>query len=137
MANNMNGGGPGFTGFDPTAGVNSIQNLTLFSGVGGGGGNSTTQASAAQTVTSSPASANGGTSFAGEPLAVWIGFIFLLLIIKFFSERPKSNLNPAHIKIGGLNILTIGVSAGIFIILMKVIFNHFKVYGFTDFANAL
>lgn len=134
MANNNNGGSPGLFGFDPSVGVNSIQSLTL------GGTNTSMGGSASQSAYTTTA-ATGGTSgprpIFGEPLAVWIGFIFILLIIKFFSERPKTNLNPAYIKIGGLNVLTIGASAAIFIILMKVIFNKVHVYGFTDFANAL
>lgn len=76
---------------------------------------------------------------AGEPFAVWLGFIVLLIALKVFSERPSTlgGANPAYIRIGGYNILAVGLAAAVFVILMKAIFNKIRVPGLTEFANAL
>lgn len=80
-----------------------------------------------------------GKSFAGEPFAVWLGFIVLLIALKVFSERPSTlgGANPAYLKIGGYNIMAVGLAAAVFVILMKAIFNKIRVPGLTEFANAL
>jgi len=75
----------------------------------------------------------------GEPFAVWLGMIGLLVLLGWFSSRPSTlgGANPAYIKIGGYNVLAVGISAAVFILLLKVLANRFPTPGFTDFANAL
>jgi hypothetical protein len=80
-----------------------------------------------------------GNQYGGEPFAVWVGMLALLWLLAWFSSRPDSlgGANPAFIKVGGYNFLTIGVSSAVFIILLKVIANKTKFPGFLEFANAL
>lgn len=80
-----------------------------------------------------------GSQIVGEPFAVWVGMLALLWLLAWFSSRPDSlgGANPAFIKIGGYNFLTIGVSSAVFIILLKVIANKTRFPGFFEFANAL
>lgn len=75
----------------------------------------------------------------GQPFAVWLGMIALLAVLSWFSMQ-KSTLggaDPAHVRIGGYNFLTVGVIAAVFISLLKIVFNRFPVPGFTEFSNSL
>lgn len=75
----------------------------------------------------------------GQPFAVWLGMIALLGLLSWFSMQDKTlgGANPAHVRVGGYNFLTIGVIAAVFISLLKIVFNRFQVPGFTEFANSL
>lgn len=76
-------------------------------------------------------------SFIGEPFAVWLGLILLLVGLRFFTQRSGVLGEVAHLRIGGYNFLAIGVSSAVFIALLKVVFNRFRVPGVTEFSNAL
>lgn len=75
----------------------------------------------------------------GQPAAVWIGGIAFLGLLSWFSMQKNTlgGANPAHIRIGGYNFLAVGTIAAIYIILFKMVFNRWRVPGFTEFANAL
>lgn len=75
--------------------------------------------------------------YAGEPLSVWIWFIVLLLGLKYLSEKPESKYNPAYIKIGGYNVLAIGLTATAFILAIKVISIYLPFPGIKSFSAAL
>lgn len=99
-------------------------------------------AAAAQAAAAVPSTYTGplaDRSLLGEPMAVWLGMIGLLIALGWFSSRPSTlgGANPAYIKIGGYNFLAVGVSAAVFVVLLKVLANKFPTPGFTDFANAL
>ncbi|MHA2642968.1 MAG: hypothetical protein V2G41_10005 [bacterium JZ-2024 1] len=70
-------------------------------------------------------------SEAGPPSAVTIliGLVVLLLILKFVGEHESTAIKPAHISIGGYNLLAVGVTAVVFIALMKLIFMRYTVPG--------
>lgn len=76
-------------------------------------------------------------SFFGEPFAVWLGMILLLVGLRFFASRSGAIGEAAHIRIGGYNFLAVGVTSAVFIALLKVIFNRVRVPGVTEFANSL
>lgn len=78
-----------------------------------------------------------GASLLGQPFAVWLGMILVLVLLKVLSESPKTAINPAKVEIGGYNFISIGVSAAVFVMLLKILFNRFPVPGLTQFANAL
>jgi hypothetical protein len=116
---------PQTLGWSPSIGVNPIMSQTLPSS------NASSNNSPASVQSPSMSSA-----FFGEPIAVWLGAIILLFVLKWLSERKESGYNPAYIKIGGYNVMAIGLSSMIFIIVMKVLFNSIYVPGVTQFANA-
>lgn len=80
-----------------------------------------------------------GRQFLGEPFAVWLGMIGALLLLGWFANSPKTlgGANPAHIRVGGYNFLTVGIIAAIFLAMFKVLFNRWQIPGLTEFANAL
>lgn len=117
-----------------TQGINPVFGL-LSAGTNYSGSNVSTQTSSgAMTGTGS---GTLSSQFLGEPLGVWIGAIFLLLLLKFLSERPNSPFNPADIRINGYNVMAVGLSSAIFIIVMKVIFINIPVPGISQFVKAL
>ncbi len=75
----------------------------------------------------------------GEPFAVLLGMIGLLVLLGWFSTRGDTlgGADPAHIRIGGYNLLAVGVTAVIFIVVLKVIANRLNLPGFKEFANAI
>lgn len=77
----------------------------------------------------------------GEPFAVWLGMLLLLFLLKYLTEAPHikilgKDVNPAFIRVGGYNWLTIGVCAATFTVVTKVIFNRVHIPGVTEFVNA-
>jgi hypothetical protein len=64
-----------------------------------------------------------------SPITILLGAVALLLILKFIGEHEATAIRPAHINIGGYNVLTIGVIAVIFIAFMKLIFMRYTVPG--------
>lgn len=121
-------------GFQLTAGVGP-QNGATIPVFGGSNPAIQTSDNSSETTPATP------KQFFGEPFAVWLGFILLLVILKFLTEEPGykilgADVNPAHIRIGGYNWMIIGVSATTFIVIMKVIFNRFNVPGLTAYTNA-
>lgn len=126
--------GVGFMG-----GVGSIRGSTIPGNSNPGAETSGASAAANAGTYSGPLAAR---SFVGEPFAVWLGMILILVLLKFLTEHPSAkilghNVNPAHIRIGGYNFLAIGVSASIFLVMFKVLVNRYKVPGLTEFGNAL
>lgn len=114
-------------------GVNDVMAATLF-----GSPSYPSYSTPAQSVApagSTSAAPTGG--FGGEPAAVWIVLIVLLVALKIFSEHPGSKLNPAYIKVGGYNLMAIGLASATFFIAMKVIAFYVPVPGFKTFSAAL
>ena len=118
----------GYWGFAPT--VNSVQATTLYAG-------DEPDYQGAEMDSGGYSGPFAGSSFLGQPFAVWLGMILILVLLKFLSESPKTSINPAKIEIGGYNFIAVGVSAAVFTMLLKIIFNKFPVPGITQFANAL
>jgi hypothetical protein len=78
-------------------------------------------------------------SVGGEPFAVLIGAVLILLGIKWLSERPSTlgGANPAFIRIGGYNFLVIAFMVALASILWKVVALYTKrVPGVNEFAVA-
>ena len=75
----------------------------------------------------------------GEPFAVWLGMVGLLVLLGWFSNHDETlgGVSPAHVKIGGYNFLAVGVTAAVFIALLKILANKYPFPGFTEFSNAL
>jgi hypothetical protein len=142
---NANSIPPRAVGFEYQAGVGALQGATLPSPLSAAKSNSTKYGpSASSTAASTAGTAQGvyngplaGTSFLGEPFAWWLGLILILFLFKFLSEHSKLKYNPAKIEIGGYNFLAVGVTAAVFIALMKVLFTKFQIPGATEFFNAL
>jgi hypothetical protein len=87
---------------------------------------------------SAPTAGSLQSQFLGEPVAVWLGMVALLIVLKWLSERKNDNrLNPADIRISGYNVLAVTVTAMVGFIAFKVIFNKFNVPGVTQFVNAV
>jgi hypothetical protein len=144
MQGNGNPGGgaavgtPYLNGVEYFTGVGPITGGTIprFNQAGGVASNATADPTA-----SVPAGTYSGPystkQFLGEPFAVFLGMVLLLFLLKFFSERSGILGVPSHVRIGGYNFLAVGISAAIFIVLMKIIFNAYKIPGLTEFTNAL
>lgn len=79
-----------------------------------------------------------GRRVLGEPFAVWLGLVLVLVAWKWFSER-KSTLggaNPAYIKIGGYNVMVIAIIAALSSIIWRLIATKTNVPGLKEFASA-
>lgn len=98
-----------------------------------------TSAAAASTGTGPYVGPGSSRQFAGEPFAVWVGMLALLWLLGWFAGKPDTlgGANPAFIKVGGYNFLAVGVTAAVFIALLKVVANKTNFPGFVEFANAL
>lgn len=72
------------------------------------------------------------------PTTILIGLIGLLVVMKLVGESDKlaPGIQPAHLSIGGYNILAVTVTSIVGIVLLKVVFNKFQVPGITDLINA-
>ena len=64
-----------------------------------------------------------------SPVTVLIGMIILLVLLKFIGEHDKTAIKPAHISIGGYNLLAVTITAMIGITLMKLVFIRWNVPG--------
>jgi hypothetical protein len=51
--------------------------------------------------------ANAPNVVGNQPMTLVVGAIIVLAILKFASEHPDTALRPAHIHIGGYNVITI------------------------------
>lgn len=114
-------------------GVGPTMASTIFAGFGN---NTSAPAQAQNPITPTSASTTTPT-YGGEPAAVWITLVILLILLKILSERPESKINPAYIKIGGYNFLAVGLGAAVFIILMKVMAVYLPIPGLKTFSAAL
>ncbi len=124
--------------FSPGVGVQNGATIpaTQYATSGGGAVPSTADDASVDTV-------NG--NFLGEPIAVWLGFIILLILLKVLSQTPGvkvlgENVNPAYIRIGGYNVLAITVSAAVGFIALKLLANSRigkALPGFPSFVNAI
>lgn len=70
------------------------------------------------------------------PVTFLIGLIGLLVLMKVLGESSKTDIEPAHLHIGGYNLVAVTVTSVVGIVLLKVIFNKFQVPGITDLVNA-
>jgi len=59
-----------------------------------------------------------------SPITWLIGAVLMLFALKFLSEHEKFPGNPAHIKIGGYNVLTIFIITVISVVGAKLIVNR-------------
>lgn len=59
-----------------------------------------------------------------SPVTWLVGAIILLFVLKFLGERESSPINPAHVHIGGYNVLTIFVIVVITVVGMKILVNR-------------
>ena len=59
-----------------------------------------------------------------SPVTWFVGAIILLFVLKFLGERESSPINPAHVHIGGYNVLTIFVIVVITVVGMKILVNR-------------
>jgi hypothetical protein len=76
-----------------------------------------------------------GISFLNQPFAFYLGIIALLFLLKYFSENPNTPINPAHVHIGGYNVLAVGTVSIFFIVTLKVFLNRYPIMGLTDVIN--
>jgi hypothetical protein len=104
-------------------------NLQTFSSGGASPSGASTDAVAAY---SGP---GGAISFLGQPFSFYLGMIALLFALKWFSEHPNTPIDPAHLHIGGYDLMAVGVSAVVFIVTMKLILNKYQVMGLTQLFN--
>ena len=58
--------------------------------------------------------------FLNQPMAVWVGALVLLLVIKVASEKESSPISPAHYHVGGFNLGTQFLSWFVTLFLVKV-----------------
>lgn len=72
----------------------------------------------------------------GQPLLMYIGMIVLLVGFKFLSEHPASELEPAHLHIGGYNVLAVTVTAIIGIVGLKMLMGIVPIPGLYQVVNA-
>lgn len=70
------------------------------------------------------------------PVTILVGLIGLLVVMKLLGESNSTKIQPAHIAIGGYNLIAVTVTSVIGIVLLKVVFNKFQVPGITDLVNA-
>lgn len=80
-----------------------------------------------------------GSSFGGEPVAAWVGMMALLALLGWFSTRGDSlgGANPAYVKVGGYNLLTVTVTAAVGFFFLKILFRKFPVPGISEFVAVL
>jgi hypothetical protein len=121
---------PRNTGVEYQAGVGTLSGATLFNPP-------QTETAAAVAATGSYNGPLSSMQFGGEPFGYWLGLILILIVLKFFSESPKTSINPAKIEVGGYNWLTIGIISVTFISIFKVLVNKFPLPGLTELGNAL
>jgi hypothetical protein len=76
-------------------------------------------------------------NFLGEPLWFYAGLIAILGAWKFIGEHENSNINPAHLHIGGYNLVGVTVTAIVGIVLLKMLVNRWQVPGLTQLINAV
>jgi hypothetical protein len=73
-----------------------------------------------------PAAQTAAATGAGlpSPLTWLLGALLLLWGLKILSEHPKTALNPAHIHVGGYNVLTIFTIVIISVVGVKILVNR-------------
>lgn len=76
--------------------------------------------------------------FLGEPFAVFLGLILLLVGLKWMGEKPDTlgGANPAHLRVGGYNVFAIAIIAGLSNVIWAVIANRSRIPGIKEFATA-
>lgn len=72
-------------------------------------------------------------SFLGMPLSFWVGAFVLLCVLKWVSEHPDTSLEPAHIHVGGYNLITLVTAWIVGWGLLKLIVNRW--FGHTATAS--
>lgn len=83
-----------------------------------------------------------GKLVVGEPAAVWVGLLILLVSLKALSELKSrevfgEEVNPGYIKIAGYNVAAIGLVSVVFIIALKVLSAYLPFTSFKSFAAAI
>jgi len=84
-----------------------------------------------------PTTALGGVVQGGQPspVVILLGMVALLLLLKVIGESKNTAIDPAHIHIGGYNLLGITVVSIVGIGLLKLVFNRWQVPGVTPLLN--
>lgn len=59
-----------------------------------------------------------------SPVTWLVGAIVLLFVLKFLGEHDRSPINPAHVHVGGYNVLTIFVIVLITVVGFKILVNR-------------
>ena len=76
------------------------------------------------------------TAAGTAPVSYLIGMILLLFVLKFLGDSDALEaIQPAHLDIGGYNVLTVTVVAVVGIASLKLILNRWQVRGLTDLIN--
>lgn len=57
------------------------------------------------------------------------------VVIKFGWGKAEKLLNPADVKVGAYNFLTVGLMSMIFLIVVKFVFNKWQVPGLSTLVN--
>lgn len=78
-----------------------------------------------------------GKSGTITPITFLIGLIGLLVIMRVIGDSDKTDIQPAHIQIGGFNLLAVTTAAVVGIVSLKLIFNRWYIPGVTDLINAV
>lgn len=63
---------------------------------------------------------------------VIVGFLILLIGLKFLAYLPKTELNPAHIYPGAYNFISAGIMVLMFLVLGKLLFARYHVPGVSE-----
>ncbi len=90
--------------------------------------NTGTPAAASANPIAAPVAA-GGSTLAGQPMIMLFGLIALILLAKWATESRASEMELAHIHVGGYNFLMITVIAIVGIDIFKLIFTRWNVPG--------
>lgn len=95
---------------------------------------------AAQT-TAAPSAATysgpfAGTTLLGQPFAVFLGAVALLAAFKFIGEHERvPSIRPAHMQIGGYNVLAVTITAMVGIVTAKLLSARWPIPGVAQFVN--
>jgi hypothetical protein len=81
-----------------------------------------------------PMAIGGGAAI--SPVTYLIGIIGVIVLMKLLGESTKTDVQPAHIKIGGYNVIVIALIAITGSVGLKLVFNKFPVPGLTELVNA-
>lgn len=78
-----------------------------------------------------------GAGAALSPVTVLIGMIGLLGLLWIIGESSKTDIQPAHIKLGGYNLVAVTIASSVGILLLKLFLNKWPIPHVTDLVNAI
>ena len=71
----------------------------------------------------------------GQPLSILAGMIILLLIFKYAGEHESVDLDPRDLHIGAYNLIAVGLTASVFIVVSKALTTRYNIPGVSQFFN--